>query len=167
MLDYESEACQDYQTKLLNRRGLEADMNGLRMEDMPVAVYLFDLDNLKQVNDQQGHDAGDRLIGIFAEVLRRHSRQTDLLCRYGGDEFVLHIGSPEIVLRKGEAICQDFNITSAHSGRRAACSGGVVLSGKDEKLSQKQLTQADEALYRAKHQGRGICCLWEPSFAQC
>ena len=163
-LDLENEACRDFLTKLLNRRGLETAVDALRLEDFPVAVYLFDLDNLKQVNDQHGHEAGDALISSFAEVLRRNTRASDLLCRYGGDEFVVilrHISSKETVLKKGEAICREFNGIPQANGIHASCSGGVVMSSQDEKFTQKLIDRADEALYQAKRQGKGICCVWE------
>ena len=105
----EDEANRDYLTGLLNRRGLGAAMDALRHEDLPLAVYLFDLDNLKQINDQYGHEAGDVMISAFAQVLRRHTRDTDILCRYGGDEFVLilrNITSLEVIRKKGETICR-------------------------------------------------------------
>ena len=163
-LDLEGEACRDYQTGLLNRRGLEAAVDSLRLEDLPVAVYLFDLDDLKRVNDEHGHEAGDSLVRSFAQVLRKHTRDSDLVCRYGGDEFLvilLHISSKEIVLHKGEAICRDFNGVELPGGIQASCSGGVVLAQKDEKPSQKLIDRADKALYRAKRTQKGSCCLWE------
>ena len=168
-LDLENEACRDYQTGLLNRRGLEAAVDALRLEDLPVAVYLFDLDNLKQVNDAYGHEAGDSLLRSFAQVLQRHTRDSDLLCRYGGDEFMVilrHISSQEIVLRKGEAICREFHDMKLPNGIQASCSGGVVLAQKDEKPSQKLFDQADVALYRSKRTQKGSCCLWEAPEAE-
>ena len=163
-LDLEDETCRDYQTRLLNRRGLEAAMEILRLEDLPVAVYLFDLDNLKQINDTHGHETGDLLIRSFAQVLRKNTRDSDLVCRYGGDEFVVvlrHISSQEIVLRKGEAICREFHDMRLPNGIQASCTGGLVLAGKDEKPSQEFIDRADKALYRAKRTQKGACCLWE------
>ena len=78
------EASRDYLTGLLNRRGLQAAIDSLRKEDLPVAVCLFDLDNLKKINDTYGHDMGDHLIQSFADLIRRQTRAEDIQCRYGG-----------------------------------------------------------------------------------
>lgn len=83
------EANRDYLTNLLNRRGLNAALDSIRKEEQPLAVYLFDLDNLKEVNDTFGHEMGDHMIQAFADILRRNTRIGDVLCRYGGDEFVV------------------------------------------------------------------------------
>ena len=169
VLDLEEEACRDFQTGLLNRRGLESALDSLRLEDLPVAVYCFELDNLKQVNEQYGHEIGDSLVNRLAQILRRHTRDSDLLCRYNADEFLVilrHISSEEIVLRKGDAICREFNDMTKAAGIQAFCSGGVVLSSQDEKPSQKLLDRADKALCRAKRQQKGSCCLWEAPEAE-
>ena len=160
----EDEACRDFLTGLLNRRGLDAAMDALRQEDMPTAVYLFDLDNLKQINDEKGHEVGDVIIRTFADILRRYARDTDILCRYGGDEFLLilrHIYSRETILKKGEIICKSFRDASLPDGIRASCSGGVVICAAEERPSYATIDRADEALYKAKRDGKGTCCLWE------
>ena len=160
----EDEACRDFLTGLLNRRGLDAAMDALRQEDMPTAVYLFDLDNLKQINDEKGHEVGDVVIRTFADILRRYARDTDILCRYGGDEFLLilrHIYSRETILKKGEIICKSFRDASLPDGIRASCSGGVVICAAEERPSYATIDRADEALYKAKRDGKGTCCLWE------
>ena len=66
----ENEANRDPLTGLLNRRGLQNAVSSLRKEDMPLAVCLLDLDDLKKVNDAYGHDIGDRMLRAFADLLR-------------------------------------------------------------------------------------------------
>ena len=100
----EGEACQDYLTGLLNRRGLEAAADALDGKDMPLAVYLFDLDNLKHINDTFGHMRGDQTISAFAELLREQTRESDILSRFGGDEFVVimkQMKSGESAVKRG------------------------------------------------------------------
>ena len=158
------EACRDYLTGLLNRRGFYAALDALRQEDLPVAVYLFDLDDLKKVNDQYSHEAGDEMLRFFSELLRRQTRKEDILCRYGGDEFAVvlrRISSLPTILRKGEEICREFHEFLLPNGFHAACSGGITFCGADERPSAKLLEQADAALYQAKRQHKGSCCLWE------
>ena len=160
------EACRDYLTEILNRRGFYAAVDALRQEDMPLAVYLFDLDNLKQVNDRFGHETGDEMLRFFGELLRRKTREGDILCRYGGDEFIVilrRINMLDTIMRKGAEICSGVREYCLPDGSHAACSGGIVLCGMDEKPSVKLIERADEALYRAKRTRKGSCCLWEES----
>ena len=150
----QDEASRDYLTGLLNRRGLQAAMDSLRKEDLPVAVCLFDLDELKKVNDTCGHDAGDRLIQSFADLLRRKTRARDILCRYGGDEFIVflkQVKNKEAALKKGSDICLAF---------QSSCSVGIALGGPEEKHFAKLIQCADQALYCAKRENKGGCCLW-------
>lgn len=158
------EASQDYLTGLLNRRGFCTAVDSLRKEDLPLAVYLFDLDHMKEVNDKYGHDAGDEMLCHFADLLRSHTRSGDILCRYGGDEFAVilrNIYSAESIQKKGETICQHFHNYLLPDGTSAACSGGAVLCDKDEMLSEKLIERADQALYQAKEGKKGGFCLWE------
>ena len=159
-----NEAYRDYLTGLLNRRGLYAAIDALRQEDLPLAMYMFDLDDLKKANDSYGHDAGDEMLRHFAELLRQQTREGDILCRYGGDEFVVilrRIGALETILRKGEEICRGFTGYQTAGGVCATCSGGVVLCAENEKPSGKLIERTDRALYRAKQKNKGHCILWE------
>lgn len=150
----------DYLTGLLNRRGLQEAFANLRKEDLPLAVYLFDLDNLKIANDTYGHDSGDRLIQSFAKMLHRQAAPEDILCRYGGDEFLViakRVRDGESALKKGEHICQGFQ---EHT--HVACSCGVALCEADELPTNDLIERADQALYQAKRTNKGSCCLWQP-----
>ena len=88
-----AQALEDSLTGLHNRRHLMeagAALQALmRRHGGTLAVAIVDLDHFKQVNDTHGHDAGDRVLRAFAELARRESRIEDLVCRYGGEEFVL------------------------------------------------------------------------------
>ena len=159
----QDEACRDYLTGLFNRRGLFTAVDALRQEDLPLALYLFDVDDLKAANDQMGHEAGDILLRSFGDVLRANTREGDILCRYGGDEFIVvlkRISSEETIRRKGETICSNFRKLVLSNGTHAACSGGVVMCAKDEKPSATLIKKADKALYLAKKENKGSCCLW-------
>ena len=150
----QDEASRDYMTGLLNRRGLQAALDSLGKEDLPLAVYLFDLDELKKINDTCGHDAGDRLIQSFADLLRRHTRAKDIVCRYGGDEFIVvlkQMNDREDAVKKALDICQAF---------QSSCSVGIALYGEEERNISRLIQCADHALYRAKRENKGGCCLW-------
>lgn len=158
----QDEACRDYLTGLLNRRGLESAIKSLENEDAPLAVYLFDLDNLKQINDRLGHIQGDRLLIRFGELLRARTRESDFLVRYGGDEFVAvmkQMRSEESALKKGEEICEAIRNSRFSDEIQAACSAGIVIWSGQEPISE-MVERADQALYRAKTDRKGGCCLW-------
>ena len=104
------------------------------------------------------------MLRFFSDLLRRQTRKEDVLCRYGGDEFAVvlrRISSLPTILHKGEEICREFHEFSLPNGFHAACSGGIAFCGADERPSAKLLEQADAALYQAKRQHKGSCCLWE------
>ena len=159
----QNEASRDFLTGLLNRRGLQTAMDSLRREDLPLAVYLFDLDNLKQTNDTCGHDMGDQMIQSFAALLRRQTRAGDILCRYGGDEFVAilrHLGQAEDALKKGNKICDAFRKSLGLGSLTPATSVGIALCGSGERPSMRLIERADQAMYRAKRENKGGCRLW-------
>lgn len=158
------EACRDHLTGLFNRRGFQTAFAALRTEDLPLAVCLFDLDDLKKVNDTYGHDTGDRMIINFAELLRSQTRAEDIQCRYGGDEFIVilkHINHSEVVMKKCADICRTFQDGLAKDRLSASCSCGVALCGAAEIPSAGLIERADQALYRAKREDKGGCRLWE------
>ena len=158
-----SEACRDYLTGLLNRRGLQAALDSVQREDYPMAVYLFDVDNLKEANDQLGHGAGDRILKHFADTLRRNTRSGDVLCRYGPDEFAVVLKgmrSTDAVVRKGADICQGISQLQFPEGYSPTCTGGVALCVEADVFPSILIERADEALYQAKRRQRGGCLLW-------
>ena len=158
-----SEACQDYLTGLLNRRGLQAALDSMQKTDFPMAVFLFDIDGLKRANDQLGHGAGDRILKHFADVLRRNTRRGDVLCRYGGDEFAVilkGIRSADAVRRKGADICSGIKQLQFPEGYNATCSGGVVMCVEADVYPSALIERAEEALDQAKRTQKGACLLW-------
>ena len=157
-----SEACRDYLTGLLNRRGLKRALDALGPEDYPLALYLFDLDDLKRANDCMGHSAGDRMLTHFADVLRRNTRSGDILCRYGGDEFAVilkGVRAADTVCARGDAICRGMAQLQLPDGPGLTCSGGAVLCADPDTAADILIEQADQALYQAKRQNKGTCLL--------
>ena len=139
-------------------------MSSIRKEELPLALYLFDLDDLKAVNDGCGHRVGDEMICAFADLLRRSTRNGDILCRYGGDEFLVvlkRLREGDTAIKKGEDICRDFRTAYAGENVRASCSAGVVLCTTEEVPSMELIDRADQAMYRAKREEKGHCCLWK------
>ena len=159
------EANRDFLTGLLNRRGLSEAMGSMSGDDLPAAVFLFDLDGLKSVNDRLGHKAGDKLIRRFAETLRRYTRREDVIARYGGDEFVAvlrHMGDGGKAQEKGEDICRAFTRMTKECGGEGGCSAGVAVCPADGTIGEVLIRRADRALYTAKQAGKGCCRLYCP-----
>ena len=156
------EAYRDFLTGLLNRRGFYYAVDSLRKEDMPLALFLFDLDNMKQANDAYGHAEGDRLIRRFGELLRSHTRETDIVARFGGDEFAVvmkRMGSEETALKRGKrSVARPGK--AAWRAVPAAASAGVVIWDAEGPV-QDVIARADRALYRAKADGKDGCRLWK------
>lgn len=166
-LSYESrqtlheDACRDYLTGLLNRRGLNAAVRIMKKEDAPMAVFLFDIDNLKQVNETLGHSLGDHLLKKFGDLLHARTRSNDILARFGGDEFLVimrQMGSEETALKKGEEICGGFQNAALTDQLPISCTCGAVIWNNDVPLDNI-ISQADKALYQAKLNGKGGCCV--------
>lgn len=156
-------AYQDCLTGLMNRWGLQSAIADIQKEDLPLACYIFDLDDLKQVNDTLGHVQGDQLLKRFAVILRSRIRSSDVLARYGGDEFVVimkQMKTQENAIQKGEEICRAVRGDGLVRRYEAACSGGIVLCAQREELTD-MIERADQALYTAKTSQKGGCCLWE------
>ena len=161
-------ASRDYMTGLYNRRGLQAALASLRKEDFPLAICLFDLDNLKQVNDTHGHDAGDRFIEAFADIVRHRTRLDDIQCRYGGDEFILvlkRMENEEFASKKAQEICKAFTEVNIEEDVRPSASVGIVMCGPEKRPNAHFIEQADKAMYKAKALQRGSCYIWHGDFA--
>lgn len=139
---------------------LESVFSAIRDEGGSMAVIMCDLDRFKKVNDTYGHDVGDRALLRIAEVLEKHRRETDLCCRYGGEEFavVLDQTNGETAQRVAERLrleVQRTVFTAKDERVYLRLSAGIAaypeLFAKDGK---ELLVLADEALRVAKSQGR-------------
>jgi diguanylate cyclase (GGDEF)-like protein len=156
MAQSELQANTDPLTGLLNRRSLENHVRALRNDQVPYAVVLADLDHFKILNDTHGHDAGDRALRVFARVLRTIVGSDDLVCRYGGEEFVLVFpqatssDASDIV----EAIRAELHAaTSDGHTPPFTFSAGLTDTSDGDDLALL-VTRADQALLRAKTDGR-------------
>ena len=123
-------------------------------------IYM-DLNGLKRCNDCFGHAAGDALICRAADAL--NDVFPGEACRIGGDEFVVilrRMDNAEAVRRKGTEICRAIGELLPGAELLGSCSAGAVLCGDEECPFSELLEKAATALYRAKHLGKGTCCLW-------
>lgn len=154
-------AITDKLTGLYNRRGLHALGNKLlerlRREREPVHLVFADLDQLKRINDRFGHAEGDKAILATADILRRTFRESDILARYGGDEFlVLLVGATSD--EAGLACARLERAFQAEVPSRSyplSASVGTVRSEVDAETTLEDLiTRADTAMYREKKRRR-------------
>ena len=159
-----AQALEDPLTGLHNRRHLfeagESLLALLRRRGEPLAVVLIDLDHFKQVNDRHGHEAGDRVLRAFAELVRRETRTEDVVCRYGGEEFVLLLPGADATQAAARAtqLLPRFvalRFDDMH-GNVFSCSfsAGVSSTRGGPATLEALLEQADSALYAAKNAGR-------------
>lgn len=142
---------------LMNRRALFGRFETSELRP-GTAVLMFDIDHFKQINDRQGHAAGDAVIQHFADVLRRNMRPGDVVARIGGEEFcaILDPMSADSAKSVAERIRTDFESSPARLLAEvipATVSVGVAIGGADEAFSSI-LSRADAALYKAKDSGR-------------
>ena len=148
-------------TGLANRRHLdmmlEQHVEVLARTGISFSVVLADIDRFKQVNDQYGHAVGDKILVDFADKLRSGARPTDVIGRFGGEEFLVLL--PEQDLPTAAQVAERFRSTIASTppaqlGKRGlTASFGVAQAVRgDDTLAV--VRRADEALYRAKAQGR-------------
>lgn len=151
-----SQAHTDPLTGLLNRRGLHENIEMSLLNNSVVSVIVIDIDHFKNVNDTYGHDVGDEVIKMLGRHLKTNSRKTDLVCRTGGEEFLMLLPGIDIHLavviaerlRKNVAemsfpICQHITISI-----------GVTSFLPKEVPIDAALKTADNALYHAKKAGR-------------
>lgn len=151
------EVRRDSLTQLLNRRGW-SDLTALQLKQSgkfgysPIAVALLDLDHFKAFNDTHGHDAGDRRLIEFAQILKNNFRPSDVLARIGGEEFAVLM--PNCTTEDAVRIID--RIRNEH-GNNVPFSAGVVSMDSARTVSNA-LILADEALYQAKNSGRNRTC---------
>lgn len=143
------DASTDVLTQLPNRRAAEAALVGALTAGATVSLVLFDVDHFKKVNDTFGHDVGDEVLQAVAKALASAARAGDLVCRWGGEEFVA-------VLKSDVPGAEKFAERARLAVEKAAtAAGAVTVSGGVTAV--KHLTDvklADERLYEAKKSGR-------------
>ncbi|GGE36685.1 hypothetical protein GCM10007421_08190 [Halopseudomonas oceani] len=157
-----AQASTDPLTGAYNRRYLfellSAEYARARRSAAAISVLLIDLDHFKRVNDNYGHDAGDAVLREFVERARNSVRSSDRICRYGGEEFVVLL--PDCEAEGAMVLAERLRLSVAatpiqHAGHTILVTvsiGVAMLSSTD--TEQSLLKRADQALYRAKNDGR-------------
>ena len=149
-------------TQLYNRRYLEQQLEAefvvAQLGRKPLPVVMFDVDHFKLVNDTFGHQAGDAVLQVVADLVRRHKRDADIAARYGGEEFVIVV--PGSTIEQARGICERLRTavethdwSAIHPNLQVTISLGLASSSDLENF-ERLLGQADKNMYAAKHGGR-------------
>lgn len=134
----------------------------------PLNILIFDLDNFKKFNDTYGHTWGDKLLTLFADIIKQNIRKTDIPVRYGGEEFLLLIRGLEEDMAKsvGERIRrqlekQKIYIDNENERKRVTVSCGVAQYPKHSSNIKEVIDCADKALYHAKEMGKNMVVCYD------
>jgi diguanylate cyclase (GGDEF)-like protein/PAS domain S-box-containing protein len=165
------QATQDPLTQLFNRRYFNEMANKEIIKNerhkKPMALLLLDADFFKQVNDDFGHSIGDKVLVKLSKIMLEQCRRTDIVCRYGGEEFVILMPevSQHIAMDRAENIrkCYQEEITKLLS-RTATVSIGIAMWNKDLVDIEALAKAADQAMYQAKHNGRNQVVIYNSTY---
>jgi diguanylate cyclase (GGDEF)-like protein/PAS domain S-box-containing protein len=159
------QSVRDHLTGIFNRRymeeTLERELLRALRKHFSVGIIMLDVDDFKRFNDCYGHAAGDAILHELGNLLLEHIRGEDIPSRYGGDEFIVVLpdASREVTYERAERLCEHarhLNIQfEAQELEAVTLSLGVAMFPEDGSTSATVLKAADDALYRAKRDGRG------------
>lgn len=164
-------AHRDPLTGLYNRRHLDSELAqtlkaGPTMQTL--CLLIIDIDHFKKINDEFGHQTGDHVLARLAGVLTSHCRQQDVVCRYGGEEFVILM--PDVTLgvawQRAERIRLAFaamEVRTIHRELKISLSIGLAIFPTHGSTPEALFKCADQALYQAKAAGRNRTVLWRPT----
>ncbi len=167
-------ATRDGLTGLFNHRHfkevLDSELTRAARYQRPLCLVMMDVDHFKIYNDTHGHPAGDEVLKILADILKKRLRDVDGSARYGGEEFVAML--PETTWKDAKKVAEDIRVQMENypfKGRESQPMGKVTVSfgvaefPTDSENPSSLIEKADEALYRAKSQGRNrVVCTGEP-----
>ena len=162
-------AMTDSLTQLPNRGAydlyLEKEQERFRRYGSPLSLLVCDVDKFKRINDQYGHQAGDKVLQLIAKQIKKGTRETDFLTRYGGEEFVVILPETEseAAFQVGEKIREQVANSPFHfKGVRVQITISCgIASFKKGYRSEQVFDAADAALYQAKESGRNQCKVGE------
>lgn len=160
LLAVEGLSRQDHLTTLLNGRAFYEQADLLlalaRRSQRPITFAYLDLDNFKQVNDQQGHQEGDRALKLTASEVKRHVRQTDVVARLGGDEFALLLPDTDATPAQVSLDRVRTLVTASLQEQRwpVTLSVGAVTFRQIPATVDEAIKRADAVMYRAKSAGK-------------
>ena len=160
----EHQSIRDGLTNLFNRHfmeiSLDREVRRAARNQAELAILMLDVDHFKKFNDSYGHEAGDCILRDVAEIFRQEVRAEDIICRYGGEEFVIILPetSDAEAVERAESIRQCVSQMRVRfrgeALREVTLSIGVAIYPQSGATLEEMLRAADRALYTAKHEGR-------------
>lgn len=160
-------ATRDTLTELPNRLAyderLETEVTRWQRYHTPLCLIIWDIDHFKKINDQFGHQVGDKVLVHVAKLLLEHSRKADFVSRFGGEEFTMLLPHTDKqsafkLAHKLRFVIEQASFKSAEHTVPITISCGITQFVKGDN-HEMAFERADQALYRAKKQGRNQCCL--------
>ena len=157
------QAIRDLLTGLFNRRYLEETLSRelarANRDHQSLGLVMIDMDNLKKINDHFGHQAGDLVLKTVGKMLLAETRQGDIACRFGGDEFMIVLPGANINVASSRAEKWLINLTNLNISYKKekiepTFSAGVAVFPQHGADIKSLMRAADQALYRAKEEGR-------------
>ena len=138
---------------------LDREINRAKRYERPLCILMIDVDNFKTYNDTYGHIEGDILLKELSKMFKGNVRNTDVACRYAGDEFVLWMQCNESVARQRAKEIIDHVANTSFNWQRHAIKATIsvglsFLSPDNEKSAEALLHEADQAMYQAKRAGK-------------
>lgn len=156
------EAMTDPLTGLLNRKGFSTRVKALSPAGNH-CVIAIDIDHFKHINDRYGHDGGDVVLASLGRMLRLLTRQHDIVCRFGGEEFIILL--PDSSLEETRIVAERIRTVTAETsfaeGIHFTLSAGIAALSDCGSDFTQLLRQADLAMYRAKKSGRNRVCTYD------
>ncbi|MBU2870854.1 diguanylate cyclase [Colwellia sp. E2M01] len=164
-------ASEDFLTSLLNRRAFSSlatkeIANAIRHQQ-PISLLLYDIDHFKDINDQYGHSVGDLVLKAIANTSKNVCRNSELVCRYGGEEFVIllhstHVDKAVVLAERLREVINAIEVKNNEDIIKITASFGLVtindftinVDESAESLLDSLLSKADELMYQAKVSGR-------------
>ena len=162
-------ASQDPLTKLYNRRYFSSTsehiFNLAKREKNNLSIIMMDIDDFKSVNDTYGHEVGDNTLINIAEILTKYSRKSDVICRFGGEEFIVLL--PSTSKENAQKVAKTFHnkirntiIQNKNKKIQYTVSIGISEINDNTDLNINEIiNRADSALYTAKNSGKNTTCI--------
>jgi len=162
---YFQQANQDTLTKIHNRRYFNHILSRMVRTRVPFSLILLDVDNFKLLNDTQGHHHGDYVLKVIASILKECTRGSDVVARYGGDEFAVIL--PQSGKDTAKTIAERIRNNVLTNPKllvypHISLSLGIASFPEDASNEDDMLKKADEAMYRAKDYGKNYVCVYTP-----
>ncbi len=155
--------------RLLLSQRVETAIRTARASDPGFAILFMDLDRFKLINDSLGHPFGDRVLQEVSTRLQTCLRQSDMLCRIGGDEFAMYLHggdakiAEQVARRLLDVMLRPFMLDGM--GFSIQCSIGLALYPQDGRTLDELIKQADTAMYQVKERGRGNFGFYQPQMS--